>query len=150
MSQTERGLKVYKPGETNGVFASFAYLKDKVPAPFRAEWSGGAGQVIHHKFVVVDFNDAHPVVFTGSSNLAAGGEEQNGDNLLAISDPAIATAYAVEAIRLVDHYHFRMAMKLATKTNPLQLRSGAEKKPWWQAYYDPKDIKYRDRCFFVR
>jgi len=43
----------------------------------------GLGQVIHDKFVVMDFNDQNPVLFTGSSNLAEGGEEQNGDYLLA-------------------------------------------------------------------
>ena len=54
----------------------------------------------NHKFVV-DFNDSKPVVFTGSSNLAAGGEKANQDNLLAIRDASIATAFAVEAVRLV-------------------------------------------------
>lgn len=150
MTQSDKGLKVYKPGQANGILASFAYLKGKVPTPFREEWSGGMGQVIHHKFVVIDFNDANPMVFTGSSNLAAGGEEQNGDNLLAITDPIVTTAYAVEAIRLVDHYHFRMAMKQASAAKPLKLKSGGEKKKWWESYYDPKDIKCRERKLFSK
>jgi phosphatidylserine/phosphatidylglycerophosphate/cardiolipin synthase-like enzyme len=150
ITQTDKGLKLYKPGQTNGLLASFAYLRGKVPVPFREEWSGGAGQVIHDKFVVVDFNDSDPVVFTGSSNLAAGGEAQNGDNLLAIADPSIATAYAVEAVRLVDHYHFRLAMKGASPSKPLLLKTRAEKKPWWQAYYDPKDIKCTERKLFSK
>ena len=44
----------------------FSYLKDKAPPPVQAEYSGSAGQVIHHKFVVVDFNDDAPIVFAGS------------------------------------------------------------------------------------
>ena len=56
----------------------------QVPPPFDREFTDGAGQVIHDKFIVIDFNDANPVVFTGPSNLADGGEAQHGDNLLAI------------------------------------------------------------------
>src|SRR5262249_24391764 len=73
--------------------------------------------------VVCDFNGDNPSVFTGSSNLASGGEKQNGDNLLAIHDSEFATASAVEAIRLVDHYHISDEMELATKDNPLTLQA---------------------------
>jgi phosphatidylserine/phosphatidylglycerophosphate/cardiolipin synthase-like enzyme len=150
VTQSEGGLNLYKPGEVHGIFASFSYLSSKVPAPFRAEWSGGMGQVIHHKFVVADFNDLQPVVFTGSSNLAEGGEQDNGDNLLAIYDPAVATAYAVEAIRLVDHYHFRVAMQSATQVQPWQLQGAGAGKPWWAPYYDSTNVKYFERLLFAR
>ena len=49
------------------------------------------------------FNGSNPVVYCGSSNLAIGGEDFNGDNLLAIYDTDVATAFAVEALALVDH-----------------------------------------------
>jgi hypothetical protein len=66
-------LKVQKSGDpASSPFIPFSFLSSKVPAPFRAEWGGGAGQVIHHKFVVTDFNGDSPRVFAGSSNLAAG------------------------------------------------------------------------------
>lgn len=149
VTQTQKGISLYKPGKTNGVFTSFDYLKSKVPSPFRAEWSGGAGQVIHHKFIVMDFNDYEPVVFTGSSNLAAGGEKANGDNLLAIFDRATATAYAVEAVRLVDHYNFRTKMKLATSDKPLMLKTDDAKIKWWSRYYNEKNLKYRERKLFI-
>jgi hypothetical protein len=149
MSQTSGGVKVYKPGASTGMIVPFEFLQGKVPPPFDAETSGGPGIVIHDKFVVVDFNGDNPVVFTGSSNLAAGGEQQNGDNLLAIYDPAVATAYAVEAIRLVDHYHFRAMMKKAAASTPLSLQGPDDKGPkWWQPYYDPKDIGAQERVLF--
>ena len=44
------------------------------------------GHQIHHKFVVCGFNGLDPVVYCGSSNLALGGEQANGDNLLEIHD----------------------------------------------------------------
>jgi hypothetical protein len=149
MTQNSAGLKLYKPGQGRASLASFDYLKDKVPQPFRQEWNGGPGQVIHHKFVVVDFNDSKPCVFTGSSNLAAGGETQNGDNLIEIDDPSVATAYGVEAIRLFDHYHFRDAMKTATQAKPLQLQASVSQGHWWQPYYNPADIKHWDRLLFA-
>ena len=148
MTQTMGGIKVYKPGESNGLIVPFDYLKGKVPPPFQDEYSGGSGIVIHDKFVVVDFNGKNPAVFTGSSNLAAGGEESNGDNLLAIYDPAVAAAYAVEAVRLVDHYHFRAQMKTADASAPLCLQGPDAKDKWWQPYYDPETIFYHERTLF--
>jgi hypothetical protein len=142
-------LKIHKPGDTHGQVVDFAFLKGKVPKAFQAEYSGGPGQVIHHKFVVVDFNDAAPMVFAGSSNLASGGETANGDNLLLLTDPAVVTAYAIEAIRLFDHYHFRMAWKQSTAQQPLQL-SQDRNVPWWSPYYDPQQMKYHDRELFAR
>jgi hypothetical protein len=135
---------VYKPGASNGRLLPFAYLKANAPPPFEAEFEGGQGQTVHHKFVVVDFNDTEPVVFTGSSNLAAGGEKDNGDNLLRIADRGVATMFAVEAVRLLDHFHFRVSKKDATDNQPLQLTD----RPWWQDYYNEDHIKFRDRGIF--
>lgn len=143
ITQHAEGLSLFKPGVKTGEFAPFSYLKETIPENFKEEWSGGMGQVIHNKFVVVDFNGKNPVVYTGSSNLAGGGEEENGDNLIAIYDRQIATAYAVEAIRLVDHYHFRFSAKNHPSTKPLVLQGPEEK--WWEPYYDENDPKFHDR-----
>ena len=150
VTQSATDLNFFKPGRTNGRHIPFSYLKRQAPPPFQQEWSGGAGQVVHHKFVVVDFNDSDPVLFTGSSNLSAGGEEANGDNLLAIFDRGIATAYAVEAVRLLDHYHFRAVLQVATTAKPLMLQGPGEKPEWWAPYYDEENVKYRDRLLFSK
>jgi len=150
VTQSAADIKFFGPGSKNGKILPFAYLKDKVPAPFKKEWSGGSGQVVHHKFVVVDFNDPDAILFTGSSNLAGKGEEENGDNLLAIPDRGIATAYAVEAMRLLDHYHFRVAMQAATSAKPLMLQPAGVSKQWWMPYYDENHIKFRDRALFSK
>jgi hypothetical protein len=106
--------------------------------------------VIHDKFVVVDFNGAKPAVFTGSSNLAKGGEEANGDNLLAIYDADVATGYAVEGIRLVDHYHFRMLQQQHSDAKPVTLQGpgAAAKQAWFAPYYDKNNVKYTARMLF--
>ena len=140
-------LKVMAAASKDPVFIPFSYLQSKIPEGFRAEVSGGSGQVIHHKFVVVDFNGPKPCVFAGSSNLTAGGEMENGDNLLAFRDPAICSTYAVEAIRLIDHYRFRAAMKGATKAEPLQLKTRSQN--WSKDFFNPRSPKSREREVFV-
>ena len=141
-------LNVQKSGNPyDATFIPFSYLSKQVPAPFRAEWDGGVGQVIHHKFVVTDFNGDNPLVFAGSSNLAAGGEEQNGDNLVCFADRDIATKFAIEAIQLVDHYRFRAAMQQATDTQPLQLQNHSAH--WASAYYIPGTPKFRERTLLA-
>lgn len=141
-------LKVQKSGDpADATFIPFSYLADKVPAPFKAEWNGGQGQVIHHKFVVTDFNGENPMVFAGSSNLAAGGEQENGDNLVCFTDRAIATAYAIEAIQLVDHYRFRAVMQQATDAQPLQLKPRSAH--WAGSYYVAGSPKFRERTLLA-
>jgi hypothetical protein len=151
--ENNSGLAVQSPDGEMGVMTSFAALIKNVPAPFKKEFDGGMGMHIHDKFVVVDFNAANPTVFTGSSNLAAGGEKENGDNLVMIEDGAVANMYAIEAIALFDHFHFRKAMQKVTTTQPpLTLwYPGKPSAPtaWWKAYYDLKQIQMRDRYLFA-
>jgi phosphatidylserine/phosphatidylglycerophosphate/cardiolipin synthase-like enzyme len=152
MTQSVGGIKLFSPGSAqHGAFAAFSFLSKQVPPPFDAEYSGGMGIVIHDKFVIVDFNGDNPAVFTGSSNLAKGGEEANGDSLLAIYDPDIAIGFAVEGIRLVDHYHFRMMQSQHPSSAPITLQGAgadAKEKKWWQPYYDKTDNKYSERLLF--
>jgi hypothetical protein len=136
-----------------GIMTSFAALTKNVPEPFKKETDGGMGMHIHDKFVVVDFNAANPAVFTGSSNLAAGGEQANGDSLAMIEDGAIANMYAIEAIATFDHFHFRKVMQTAKSNDALGLwypgKPNAPPTAWWKSYYDPKNIHMRDRLLFA-
>ncbi|HVP54698.1 MAG TPA: phospholipase D-like domain-containing protein [Candidatus Eisenbacteria bacterium] len=148
MTQSDGGFSLYKPGQP-GELVPFAALVKQVPPPFDKEYTGGAGQVIHDKFIVIDFNGDNPVVFTGSSNLADGGESANGDNLLAIYDPAVARIFAAEAIRLVDHYYFRAAVSKATTVSPLLLSACGGQQDWWQRDYDPQNMRNVQRLLFA-
>ncbi len=150
--ETSKGLAVQSPDGAMGDVTGFAALTRNVPPPFKAETSGGPGMHIHDKFVVVDFNSDNPTVFTGSSNLAAGGENQNGDNLIMIEDAGIAAMYAIEAVAMFDHYHFNKKAQEASRAQPLGLwypgRAGAGP-AWWKQYYDPRCIQMRDRLMFA-
>ncbi|MBI3842700.1 MAG: phospholipase [Thaumarchaeota archaeon] len=143
----DKGFELHRKGLANTAVANFSFLKDNIPEPFKKEWQGGRGQVIHHKFVVCDFNDKSPVVFCGSSNLSEGGEENNGDNLIAIYDRNIATYYAVEAIRLFDHYRFRDLHEKSQSNAPLTLKNSDQ---WADSYFIDEDIKSLERSTLVR
>lgn len=127
-----------------------AALEKDLPEPFKAEWKGGGGIHMHHKFVVCDFNGEHPVVFTGSSNLA-GAEKSNGDNLIEIRDPKVVIAYAVQAVTIFDHYGFRNRMKNAEKkpaVRDLSEPPAAGKPTWWEKSFQKNEYKCRDRELF--
>lgn len=153
----DAGLAVHKPDGSVGV-VDFAYLAGKAPEPFRREWSGGQGINIHHKFVVTDFGLPSAKVFTGSSNLAPSGERGNGDNLMMIEDCKVATAYAIEALRMFDHLHFRTLMKeaFAPAVPPPVPKSLTLKKPavisgepaWFESSYVSGSQKEKDRRLF--
>jgi phosphatidylserine/phosphatidylglycerophosphate/cardiolipin synthase-like enzyme len=151
--ETNKGLAVQSPDGEMGIMTSFAALTKNVPEPFKKETDGGMGMHIHDKFVVVDFNGANPTVFTGSSNLAAGGEEANGDSLALIEDAAIANMYAIEALATFDHFHFRKVMQTVTSKDSLGLwypgKPNVPPTPWWKSYYDTKNIHMRDRLLFA-
>ena len=144
--ETDKGLAVQSPDGEMGVMTGFAALTKNVPEPFKKEFNGGMGMHIHDKFVVVDFNAANPTVFTGSSNLAAGGENQNGDSLAMIEDAAVANMFAIEAVALFDHYHFRKVMQeVTTQQPPLTLwYPGKPNAP--TAGGRPITIQSRSRC----
>jgi len=105
-------MEIRKPDGSIGM-VDFAFLAKNAPEPFKSEWAGGQGINIHHKFVVTDFSLPTATVFSGSSNLSPGGETGNGDHLIKIQDQRVATSYAIEAVRVFDHLHFRTVMKEA-------------------------------------
>jgi len=153
-------LQLQKPDGSTGL-VDFAYLAKKAPEPFKSEWSGGKGINVHHKFVVTDFSLPTAKVFTGSSNLAPSGEQGNGDHLILIEDRKVAVGYAIEALRVFDHLHFRDRMKEAGKKPPasqaksdsLTLRKPTAitgKPAWFEEYYVPGSQRERDRILFAR
>ena len=150
IANRKSALKLVKPDGSQGV-VDFKYLASHAPEPFRTEWGGGAGITIHHKYVVVDFNLPTAKVFAGSSNLSFSGEEGNGDHLVQIGDARVATAYAVEALRMFDHLNFRTRMSAAgeaAKRLSLKKPPAAGEKAWFAPFYEPASQKARDRELF--
>lgn len=145
------GIDVQKP-DGNVVPVSAAALTKDVPEPFKAEPIGGGGTRMHHKFVVIDFDKPTARVYLGSYNFSATADTKNGENLLLIRNRRIAVSYMVEALRIFDHYHFRVAQQEVRKARgKLVLARPPRKpgeKPWWEEHYT-KAIKIRDRELFA-
>jgi phosphatidylserine/phosphatidylglycerophosphate/cardiolipin synthase-like enzyme len=145
------GLDLQKPGgNVSAVFP--AALTKNLPEPFKSEPTGGFGTRMHHKFVVIDFDKPTARVYLGSYNFSSAADGKNGENLLLIRDRRIAVSYVVEALRLFDHYHFRVAQQEAKQARKkLHLakppRQSGEK-PWWDEDYT-NARKMRDRELFA-
>lgn len=144
------GLDVQLPnGKLAPVYA--ANLSEHLPEPFKSEPSAGAGTRMHHKFVVIDFDQPTARVYLGSYNFSEPADLKNGENLLLIKDRRIAVSYMIEALTLFDHYHFRVAQAQADASGqPIHLKTPpkAGEKPWWEEdYTDPRKIN--DRQLFA-
>jgi hypothetical protein len=146
------GLDVQLPGG-NVAPVSPQELGANVPEPFKSEpkalVNGSSGNRMHHKFVVVDFDKPSARVYLGSYNFSKAADDSNGENLMLIRDRRVALSYAIEALRIFDHYHFRV-LQLDAKTAKKQLvlarpPRDATEKPWWdEDYSDPRKIRDRE------
>jgi hypothetical protein len=145
------GLDLQMPdGNVAPVYPSA--LEDDLPKPFSAEPTGGGGIRMHHKFLVIDFDKPTARVYLGSYNFSSPADLDNGENLLLIRDRRIAVSYVVEALRIFDHYHFRIVQKQAAHARKeLVLQKpprAAGEDPWWREDYTvPRKI--RDRELFA-
>ena len=144
------GLDLLKPdGNLAPVYP--AALSGNVPEPFKAEPTGGGGIRMHHKFVVIDFDRPTARVYLGSYNFSQPADRQNGENLVLIRDRRATTAYMVEALRIFDHYHFRVAQQEEAKgLRKLMLHEPpkAGESAWFEPdYTDPR--RARDRQIFA-
>lgn len=145
------GLEVQKPDGNLAPVSPHA-LNKNIPEPFQSESAGGGGIRMHHKFVVIDFDKPTARVYMGSYNFSLPADTQNGENLLVIRDRRIAVSYMVEALRIFDHYRFRMVQEDATTAQTelalLKPPVKADDHPWWYRYYN--DIrKIKDRELFA-
>ena len=160
VSDDPGGIALYAPGQATGVLVTGTPTKTKLPPPFSQVPSIGLYHQIHHKFVICGFNGADPVVYCGSSNLALAGEKVNGDNLIEIRDGDVATAFALEALALVDHFQFlgRLSAHDGDDHDPPASKRDAARTVGWflstsdgwvQPYFDERDLHCVDRLLFA-
>jgi hypothetical protein len=152
ITDSTNDLEFFKPSSTNGIKVNGKPSEVLLPEPFNKEPSVGLGHQVHHKFIVCGFNQPDAVVWFGSSNLAELGETVNGDQLIEVHDQDIATVFAIEALALVDHFHFRNKHSKLTDTSkpaatkPLMLSPDDD---WTDRYYDEKDLHFIERNLFI-
>ena len=150
ITDTAKDVFLYKPNSKRGVRVAGKGTETALPPPFNAV-AKVPGISIHHKFIVVDFKGKDSVVYCGSSNLAYGPEQKNGDNLIEIRDEDVVTVFALEAIRLVDHFLWRNKKRSAKeKKEPLYLNDNSDKKKiWYKSAYNPDDLRYLERTLLI-
>jgi phosphatidylserine/phosphatidylglycerophosphate/cardiolipin synthase-like enzyme len=145
------GIVLRKPdGNLAPVYASA--LSKNVPEPFKSEPTGGGGTRMHHKFVVIDFDRPTARVYLGSYNFSSTADGKNGENLLLIRDRRIAVSYVVEALRIFDHYHFRVAQQEAKRTGTKLQLSRPPRTPGELPWFDKDYVNARrihDRELFA-
>ncbi|NEJ19988.1 phospholipase [Rhizobium leguminosarum] len=152
------GLTVLTPDNRRRVVRSAA-LTGNVPPPFVTEPSGLSGvdgkqrgTRMHHKFVVLDFDKPTARVYLGSYNFSEPADDENGENLVVVRDRTVATSYMIEALRMYDHYIFRVASEANDgAARPLELKRPPQPggTPWFERdWTDP--IRARDRELFAR
>jgi len=123
------------------------------PEPFKSEpsaLSGAFGNRMHHKFIIIDFDTPDARLYMGSYNFSDPADTKNGENLLLIKDKRIVTSYMIEALRIFDHYHFRVGQaSKKSKKNQLTLQKPpkGKSKPWFDEDYKVS-IKMKDRKIF--
>jgi phospholipase D-like protein len=144
-------IYLYKPDRKRGIKVSGKGTETNLPPPFN-QVAAIPGHNIHHKFIIVDFKGKNGVVYCGSSNLAYDPEQKNGDNLIEIRNEDVVTAFAVEAIRLVDHFQWRNKKQTAQKNQePLYLNDNSDKKKiWYKDYYNPNDLLHLERTLLIK
>jgi len=106
---------------------------------------------MHHKFIVLDFDKPTARVYLGSYNFSEPADLENGENLVVVRDRRVATSYMIEAVRIYDHYVFRVASETDhDPAKPLELKVPPQpaKAPWFDRdWNDP--IRARDRMLFA-
>jgi len=151
------GLTVLTPDKRRRVVRSAA-LTGNVPPPFLTEPSGLSGidgkqrgTRMHHKFVVLDFDKPTARVYFGSYNFSEPADGENGENLVLIRDRTVATSYMIEALRIYDHYIFRVASDNQGVAHPLELKLPPQ--PGGDAWFEhdwTDPVRARDRQLFAR
>jgi len=146
------GIELQTPDGNVAPVAPAELTDGSTPEPFKSEPLGGSGIRLHHKFVVVDFDKPTARVYLGSYNFSGVADQKNGENLLLIKDRRIATSYAIEALRIFDHYEFRVNQRDAKKAlEKLTLQAPPAKtgdKAWFEEDWSDARKKH-DRELFA-
>jgi phosphatidylserine/phosphatidylglycerophosphate/cardiolipin synthase-like enzyme len=102
--------------------------------------------------VEIDFDQPSARVYLGSYNFSSPADVDNGENLLLIRDRRIAVSYVVEALRIFDHYRFRVAQQDAKKKGEEFVLAKPPRKAgeetWWAEDYS-NARKIHDRELFA-
>jgi len=144
-SRRDRDVFAHNMYAGSGRPTGFWWETAELPGP-RAQWP----VYIHHKFVVIDAETDHPVIYSGSANMSGNSLYRNDENLLEIQGSRrLAAIYLTEFLRLYEHYRARAAwnrhMEGKYETYRLQEDSG-----WASKHYQEGTPEYKARIGMVQ
>lgn len=126
----------FRPGNTPAGFlpefsavdmSSKSTLPPPKPAAAKKKGGGPPAVHIHHKFIVIDAETDHPIIYTGSNNLSENSTHHNDENLLEIKgSPELAQTYFAEFMRLYEHYRARALWNIAHPSAKGKLKETAK------------------------
>ena len=156
------GISLYAPGQKTGVLVTGKPTRRSCRRrSTRCPVSGSGTRS------TTSSSSAASTATTPSSTAArrtsrSAARSSNGDNLLAIHDRDVATAFAIEALALVDHFQFldRFAQpqggRRSRRLRRRRPRGGASRRlvplddrRWAKPYFDPDDLHCVDRQLFA-
>jgi len=150
-AETQAQTAIYHRSRTNkDVYSHDLFAKGGEPTGFWWEVANLPGPAakfpvyIHHKFVVVDAETDHPVLYTGSANMSGNSLWYNDENLLEIKGHVgLARTYLAEFLRLYEHYRARAQWHAHhTAGAPLNLKKNAV---WAKAAYTAGTPEWKSR-----
>lgn len=125
-----------KKGHPSGFWWEVAFLPGK-----RSKWP----VYIHHKFVIIDAETAHPIIYTGSANMSGNALYRNDENLMEIKgSPRLAAIYLAEFLRLYEHYRARATWNRPGKP-PRETYKLQEDSRWVRHAYEEDTPEYKSR-----
>jgi phosphatidylserine/phosphatidylglycerophosphate/cardiolipin synthase-like enzyme len=160
-ADTAAAIELYHRSKDQKDVVPAAYFRwDNKPAGFLSENQLFPGEgrppfppvIIHHKFIVIDGETDHPVIYSGSANMSKNSVNYNDENLLEIvGSRRVADIYMAEFFRLYEHYRARahwVAVEVdGQKEDQLVLK--ATRDGWAADALKPGTAQYRARRAMV-
>jgi len=152
----EARIEIYhRSRRKRDVYAHYLFPRDKQPEGFWWESASLPGQsskypvYIHHKFVIIDAETDHPVIYTGSANMSKNALARNDENLLEIRNSRhLAAIYLAEFLRLYEHYRARAVWGRANHETWKTYRLRTDNR-WARRAYTEGTPDYKSRIAMV-
>ncbi len=144
----------HRSKDKKDVYGHKNYSKDTVPDGFWWETSGiGAKKYpvfIHHKFILIDGETDHPILYTGSANMSNNSNYNNDENILEIRDATdLSCIYFAEFMRLYEHYRARTQWDDFVKKGDQSTYKLTNNSDWAKDDYTEGNPKYKTRLIMV-
>ena len=150
------GVELYhRSREKHDVIGAGYFNANDLPEGFQSENQLFPGEgkppfppvIIHHKFIIIDGETDHSVIYSGSANLSKNSTNNNDENLLEIKGSRkLADIYVAEFFRLYEHYRARATLqKPAAGGKTVTAKLATDRDGWAKKFYTPRTPECKGR-----